>query len=118
MLEKNNEGLFYLLLVPTYLNVLIMIVSLSFGFTVIWFNMIIYSLLNLSGAWLLSYHRNYVFNLLGFSFFLAHGWPLFFTLFSPENASTWQISGYSGILILTLGIYGLFYSVVKRILHK
>lgn len=77
--------------------------------------MVIYIILNFSGAWLLSYGKNFLVNIFGFLCFLYYGWPLFSYIFKRPKIGPWTINVGAGIIIIALGLLGLVYIIIKRI---
>lgn len=115
MLRYNYRTLFTILLIPSYLFVLVGVFGLTMGYPFEWKYISIYVILNFLGAWLLSYRKNFVLNILGFVCFIYYGWPFFAYIFKHPKIGPWPLNVGAGILIIILGLMGLIYSILKRI---
>jgi len=115
MLKRNNKGLFFFMLLPLYLNLIILLIGIQVG-AIMWKLWILDIAIGLIGAWLISYRRNLTINSIGFILFLFKGgyWFSRFFLTSMRTSHLWLYEVYIGSFILILGVIGFIYSLVKN----
>jgi len=115
MLKKNNKGLFFFMLLPLYLNLIILLIGIQVG-SIVWRLWILDIVIGLIGAWLISYRRNIFINSIGFILFLLKGgyWFSRYFLTSMRTSHLWLYEVYIGSFILILGAIGFIYSLVKN----
>ena len=115
MLKKNNKGLFFFMLFPLYLNLIILLIGIQVG-AIVWRLWILDIVIGLIGAWLISYRRNIFINNIGFILFLLKGgyWFSRYFLTSMRTSHLWLYEVYIGSFILILGAIGFIYSLVKN----
>lgn len=119
MLKRNNKVLFYFLLTPFYLNMMIILFfGLLAGLAIMWKETIIYNIINFAGAWLISLRKNIWLNILGFLGFLYYGWYYISYIFNTPIIGPWQINLYAGIFIISLGFLGLVYDIIALIISS
>lgn len=115
MLRNNLKVLFWVLLIPTYLNIIIILFSFTSGLSIEWKYFVISIILNFLGAWSLSIRRSILLNIFGLALFCIYGWPLFSYLFKHSNIGPWKINVITGSLIIALGLISFVCVIVKRI---
>lgn len=115
MLKKNNKGLFFFMLLPLYLNLIILLIGIQAG-SIVWGLWILDIVIGLIGAWLISYKRNLFINSIGFILFLLKGgyWFSRYFLTAMRTSHLWLYEVYIGSFILILGVIGFIYSLVKN----
>jgi hypothetical protein len=115
MLKKNNKGLFFFMLLPLYLNLIILLIGIQVG-AIVWRLWTLDIVIGLIGAWLISYKRNIFINSIGFILFLLKGgyWFSRYFLTSMRTSHLWLYEVYIGSFILILGAIGFIYSLVKN----
>lgn len=115
MLKNNNKGLFFFMLVPLYLNLIILLIGIQAG-AVVWKLWLFDIALGLLGACLISYRKKLFINSIGFLIFLIKGgyWFSRFFLKSMRTSKLWLYEFYIGSFILILGFIGFIYSIVKN----
>ncbi len=114
MLAKNNKPMFFLLLIPFYLLLLVLLIGLTMG-SIEWLRFFGLSVLILSAAWSLSRKGGLWINALGLLIFAVLGGALIYTtLEQPERLGPWTINVYFGALLILLGLVAFVYDVIKH----
>ncbi len=114
MLVKNNKPMFFLLLLPFYLLVLVLLIGLSIG-SIEWLRFFGPSFLIIAAAWGLSRRDCLWFNAAGLIIFAALGGALIYTtLAQTERMGPWKIDIYFGVLLILLGIGAFVYDLIKH----
>lgn len=115
MLKNNYKVMFFILLMQVYFTAFIVLLwCSSAGFTgIMWGDFIIYSTLNIVGAWLLTYRKNLWLNTAGLMCFFYYGWWFISYILKQPRYGPWQINLIAGIFIIALGLVGFIYDLIK-----
>lgn len=119
MLKNNRKGMFVLLLVPSYFALIIILIGLQVG-SVEWGSVTVFIVSNLTSAWLLSFRKNILLNIIGSLFFIGYGWSWFSIIFNPPidafppSILPWEIGVYFGVGFMLIGLFALTYGIFKR----
>ena len=119
MLKNNRKGMFGILLIPSYFTMLIILIGLSVG-SVEWGSVLIFISLNLASAWLLSFRKNILLNIIGSLFFIGYGWSWFSIIFNPPKDKfppsifPWDIGVYFGLGFILIGLLALTFGIYNR----
>ena len=123
MLKNNRKVMFGFLLIPSYFALLIILIGLQVG-SIEWGSMVLFITSNLASAWLLSFRKNILLNIIGSLFFIAYGWNWFSIIFNPPIDDfppailPWEIGMYFGGGFMFIGLLALNYGILKRMSDK
>ncbi|WP_105616458.1 hypothetical protein [Vallitalea okinawensis] len=124
MLRNNRKVMFVFLLIPSYLVLFIILIGLQVG-SIEWGRAAVFITSNLASAWLLSFRKNILLNIIGSLFFIGYGWSWFSIIFNPPIDSAfppailpWEIGVYFGVGFMLIGLFALTYGILKRRLEK
>ncbi len=114
ILVKNNKPMFFLLLLPFYLLVLVLLIGLSIG-SIEWLRFFGLSFLIIAAAWGLSRKGCLWFNAAGLIIFAALGGTLIYTtLAQPMRMGPWKINIYFGALLILMGVCAFAYDLIEH----
>lgn len=105
--------MFFILLIPFYLLILISFIGISAG-SVEWLTFVFYALLMIMAAWGLSRKNRIVINIIGLLLFTGMGMSLIYpALTQTVRVGPWTINIYIGVLLILWGLVAFIYDIVK-----
>jgi hypothetical protein len=113
MIHKINKPMFFILLIPFYLLILISFIGISAG-SVEWLTFVFYALLMIMAAWGLRRKNSIVINIIGLLLFTGMGMSLIYpALTQTVRVGPWTINIYIGVLLILWGLVAFIYDIVK-----